>query len=164
MKCDSSGRKLRQRARVNFVLLFAVLLMLVGAAPVYAEADGSWLKSVPDADRAKVNPFAGQADAASAGKQIFQERCAKCHGDDGEGRKKKPSLRSARVQDAKDGEIAWLLRNGNRPKGMPSFNALPEQTRWQVVSYVKSLGKSGMFSYAVESQFGSSGSASGAGQ
>jgi mono/diheme cytochrome c family protein len=152
------------RRRINVSLLLALLGMLVGAAAVYAEADGSWLKSVPDADRAKANPFAGQTDAAPAGKQIFQERCAKCHGDDGEGRKKKPSLRSARVQDAKDGEIAWLLKNGNRPKGMPAFNALPEQTRWQVVSYVKSLGKSGLLSYAVGSEFRSSAKVSGAGQ
>ena len=164
MKLGPRERKKDQRVRVNASLPFALLLTLVGAAAVYAEADGSWLRSVPDADRAKVNPFAGQADAALAGERTFQERCAKCHGDDGGGRKKKPSLRSARVQDAKDGEIAWLLKNGNRPKGMPSFNALPEQTRWQVVVYVKSLGKSGMFSSAVESRFGSSGSASGAGQ
>jgi hypothetical protein len=56
------------------------------------------------------------------------------------GRGKRPSLRSQRVQNAKDGEIFWLLRNGNLGKGMPSWSALPEPSRWQVITYVKSLG------------------------
>jgi mono/diheme cytochrome c family protein len=52
------------------------------------------------------------------------------------------------VQGATDGEIFWLLKNGNLGKGMPTWsNKLPEQTRWQVIAYVKSLGKSGLFSY-----------------
>jgi mono/diheme cytochrome c family protein len=119
------------------------------AASLYAEADGSWLKHVPDADRTRANPFAGQADAVSAGREIYQDRCKKCHGDDGEGRGKKPTLRSSRVQNATDGEIFWLLKNGNRAKGMPTWSAMPDQMRWQVITYVKSLGKSGLFSYSV---------------
>ena len=65
-----------------------------------AAADGAWLKNVPDADRQRVNPFAGQKDAILAGNRIFVDHCAKCHGDDGTGRKKKPSLRTDRVQKA----------------------------------------------------------------
>jgi mono/diheme cytochrome c family protein len=103
-------------------------------------ADGSWLARVPDADRGKANPYAGQADAIAAGSKIFSERCARCHGADAMGHGKRPSLRSQRVQNAKDGEIFWLLRNGNLGKGMPSWSALPEPSRWQVITYVKSLG------------------------
>ncbi len=103
-------------------------------------ADGSWLTRVPDADRGKANPYAGQANAMAAGSKIFSDRCARCHGQDGLGRGKRPSLRSQRVQNAKDGEIFWLLRNGNLGKGMPSWSALPEPSRWQVITYVKSLG------------------------
>ena len=128
--------------------LLAFAFVLASAAAVYATADGSWLKHVPDADRTRANPFARQADAVAAGKGVFQDHCAKCHGPDGEGRGKKPSLRSSRVQEATDGEIFWLLKNGNLPKGMPTWNKLTEQTRWQVIAYVKSLGKSGLFSYA----------------
>jgi len=115
--------------------LCAVLLCL-GAA------DGSWLQQVPDPDRKKVNPFAGQSDAVAAGRRVFYDHCAKCHGDDAMGRRKKPSLRSSRVQQATDGEIFWLLRNGNLRHGMPSWSSLPEPTRWQVIVYVKSLGTS----------------------
>jgi mono/diheme cytochrome c family protein len=128
--------------------LLAVSLSLVLAALAYATADGSWLKHVPAADRARKNPYAGQADAIAAGSRIFEDHCAKCHGADAEGRGKKPSLRSSRVQGATDGEIFWLLKNGNLAKGMPTWNKLPEDMRWQVIAYVKSLGKSGLFSFS----------------
>jgi mono/diheme cytochrome c family protein len=125
-----------------------LLLTLCFAAAAYATADGSWLKRVPDADRARTNPYAGQADAIAAGGRVFLDHCAKCHGADAEGRGKKPSLRSSRVQGAADGEIFWLLKNGNLGKGMPTWSKLPEETRWQVIAYVKNLGKSGLFGYA----------------
>jgi|SRR5580658_778933 mono/diheme cytochrome c family protein len=131
--------------RRNSAVLSAALIF---AAAAYASADGSWLKRVPDGDRARTNPYAGQKDAIAAGGRVFEDHCAKCHGADAEGQGKKPSLRSSRVQSATDGEIFWLLRNGNLGKGMPTWSKLPEDTRWQVIAYVKSLGKSGLFSYA----------------
>lgn len=112
----------------------------VMAAWVCVAADGSWLQRVPDGDRKRVNPFAGQAEAIAAGGRMFADHCAKCHGQDALGRGKKPSLRSERVQQATDGEIFWLLKNGNPGKGMPVWAALPEPERWQVIAYVKSLG------------------------
>jgi mono/diheme cytochrome c family protein len=128
--------------------LIVVGLTFISAAVTFAAADGSWLKHVPDAERGRTNPFSGQADAIVAGGRVFADHCAKCHGADAEGHGKKPSLRSSRVQEATDGEIFWLLKNGNLGKGMPTWSKLPEQTRWQVIAYVKSLGKRGLFSYA----------------
>ena len=128
--------------------LTAVAAALIFAAVVYASADGSWLKRVPDADRSRTNPYAGQKDAIAAGGLVFGDHCAKCHGADAEGRGKKPGLRSSRVQEATDGELFWLLKNGNLGKGMPTWVKLPEDTRWQVIAYLKSLGKGGLFSYA----------------
>ena len=124
--------------------------LAVLAALFCVAADGTWLERVPDADRAKVNPFAGQADAVAAGKKVFLDHCAKCHGDDGEGRRKKPSLRTARVQHATDGEIFWLLKNGSLKKGMPTWSSLPEPTRWQVIAFVKSLGTSLVENYGAD--------------
>ena len=118
--------------------------MLVTATTLLGTAaDGSWLRHVPEADRRRVNPYAGQIDAIAAGGRIFADHCAKCHGADALGRGKRPSLRSDRVQHATDGEIFWLLKNGNLPKGMPTWAGLPEPVRWQVITYVKNLGPSG---------------------
>jgi ubiquinol-cytochrome c reductase cytochrome c subunit len=116
-------------------------LAIVGAVIFgIAAADGSWLTNVPEAERARQNPYGGHADAIAAGSKVFEDHCAKCHGEDAMGRRKKPSLRSSRVQNAKDGELFWLLKNGNLKRGMPTWAALPEPTRWQIIAYVKSLG------------------------
>ena len=71
---------------------------------------------------------------------IFVDHCAHCHGNDAEGTKKRPSLKSARVQqEATDGDLHWLLVNGNRGQGMPSWVKLGDPQIWQVICYVKSL-------------------------
>ncbi len=119
------------------------ILGVVAVVLVSLAADGSWLRHVPDGDRKHANPFAGQTGAAEAGRRIFEDHCAKCHGEDALGKGKRPSLRSERVQSATDGEIFWLLKNGNLAKGMPTWAALPEPMRWQVIAYVKSLGIEG---------------------
>ena len=128
-----------RRARLR---LPALLTAVCAVFLCIAAADGAWLQNVPDADRQKVNPFAGQKDAVAAGNRVFLDHCAKCHGDDGTGRRKKPSLRTDRVQKATDGEIFWLVKNGSLKHGMPSWSAMPEPMRWQVVTFVKSLGTS----------------------
>ena len=119
--------------------------MVVGAALIgvsamcFAAADGSWLKKVPQADRERVNPYAGQADAITAGENLYRNNCAKCHGAEAQGKGSRPSLKSERLTGATDGDIAWIIKNGQTYKGMPSWGGLPEQVRWQLVSYVRSL-------------------------
>ena len=44
------------------------------------------------------------------------------------------------VQKAEPGTIFWLLTNGVVWRGMPVWSKLPEPQRWQLVSYIKSLG------------------------
>ncbi len=104
-----------------------------------AKATGSWLKKVPNADRARRNPYAGSPEAVAAGANLFRDNCAQCHGGNAEGKGSRPSLRSERVQNATDGEIAWLLKNGNAFKGMPNWSGLPQQERWQIIAYLRSL-------------------------
>jgi mono/diheme cytochrome c family protein len=99
------------------------------------------MKHISEADRARTNPYANQADAIAGGSRLFADHCAKCHGEDALGRGKRPSLRTKEVQQARDGEIFWLLRNGYLSKGMPSWSALPEPSRWQIITYLKSLGE-----------------------
>lgn len=102
-----------------------------------AATSGGWLTKVPDADRTRVNPVAGGAEAIAAGANLYRERCAQCHGAAGEGRGHRPPVRSPRVAAARDGELFWLLTNGYR--GMPRWSRLPDPERWQIVTYLRSL-------------------------
>jgi mono/diheme cytochrome c family protein len=104
---------------------------------VYAE-----LQKAPEKARAKRNPLEKDSDAIAAGKNLFEEHCAECHGGTAEGGKKAPSLRAAEVQNATPGTLYWILTNGVIRRGMPVWSKLPEPQRWQLVSYLKSLGVS----------------------
>jgi mono/diheme cytochrome c family protein len=77
----------------------------------------------------------------AAGAILFEEHCAECHGEAGQGGKKGPSLRPPEVQGATPGAIFWILTNGVVRKGMPVWSKLPEPQRWQLVRYIKSLGE-----------------------
>ena len=101
---------------------------------VYAELD-----KAPEKIRARVNPLAGDPQAASAGRILFEEHCIECHGQNGVGTKRAPSLRAVEVQEAVPGAIFWILSNGVVRRGMPVWSKLPEPQRWQLVSYIKSL-------------------------
>ncbi len=117
-------------------VLWFVLMLTVSAS-----AQTPWVGHVSEAERAKANPYANQPAAIAVGGRLFGDHCAQCHGADALGRKKRPSLRAAEVQQATDGEIFWLLRNGALRQGMPSWSSLPEPSRWQIIAYVKSLGE-----------------------
>src|SRR5580658_6314847 len=97
---------------------FRVMLSLGALVFSMALADGSWMQKVPADYRSKLNPYAGQAAAIAGGAKLFADHCAKCHGADALGRRK----------------------NGNLGRGMPTWSAMPEPSRWQIIAYVKSLG------------------------
>jgi mono/diheme cytochrome c family protein len=125
------------RRMVFMAALLATSMVCLGMA------DGSWLKKVGRADRDRVNPYAANPDAIAIGANLFNNNCAKCHGEKGVGKGSRPSLQSERIKNATDGELAWLLKNGNIYKGMPGWGGLQEQQRWQIVSYIRSLNSEG---------------------
>jgi mono/diheme cytochrome c family protein len=120
-------------------MLGVAVLSVAAAAGMASEGHSDWLKSVGEKDRVRVNPLAGDDSAIAGGAQVFGQHCASCHGAAAEGIGRRPSLRTARVQDASDGELQWLLRNGWLARGMPAWSNLPEVQRWQLVRYLHSL-------------------------
>jgi mono/diheme cytochrome c family protein len=104
-------------------------------ALVYAE-----LTKAPQKARAKRNPLERDPDAVAAGRNLFEQHCTECHSDLAEGGQKGPSLRVEQVQNSEPGAIFWILTNGVVWRGMPVWSKLPEPQRWQLVSYIKSLG------------------------
>jgi mono/diheme cytochrome c family protein len=125
---------------INAKKLILLLSLIIGPALLFAAVgDGLWMIKVPDKARARQNPFAGEPTAVTAGAKLFRQNCASCHGADASGLDNRPSLHSERVRAASPGELEWLLKNGSMRNGMPSWSRLPEQQRWQIVSYLKSL-------------------------
>jgi len=105
---------------------------------LYAE-----LARAPQKAASRRNPLATDPDALAAGGKLYGMHCAECHGATGEGghgSKKGPSLRAEEVQNATPGTLFWVLTNGVVRKGMPVWSKLPDAQRWQLVTYIKSLG------------------------
>ena len=124
------------RARASAI---CAVLLLSASAIVAKVGDGSWLAKVPQSARTRPNPLAREADSVPAGEKLFQQNCATCHGKTAQGRDKHPNLHSERLKNATPGELEWLLKNGSLKNGMPSWSRLPEEQRWQLVTYLKSL-------------------------
>ena len=93
----------------------------------------------PDSAKAQKNPFEGQQDAADAGKTLYARNCLACHGKLGKGTGNVPSLVGGKLNGVAEGEVFWFITKGDTDNGMPSWAFLPEQKRWQIVSYVESL-------------------------
>jgi mono/diheme cytochrome c family protein len=77
-----------------------------------------------------------RADVA-AGQKLFEQHCAACHGAEATGTKYAPDLSAVHSMDS-----AYLFRfvtNGDLRHGMPAWSRLPDQRRWQIVAYLKSL-------------------------
>jgi len=125
---------------MNAIKLFLLMALMAGATVLFAAVgDGLWMTRVPDKQRARQNPFDSEANAITAGAKLFRQNCSSCHGGEAMGTDKRPNLHSERIRAALPGELEWLLKNGSMKNGMPSWSKLPEQQRWQIVSYLKSL-------------------------
>jgi mono/diheme cytochrome c family protein len=104
------------------------------------QPDPTWV--APPKAAAKKNPLAQSPAAVAGGKKIFHRDCAVCHGENGTGTDASTAdLQLPVVQQQNDGTLFWKITNGNSHRGMPSFSSLPEMQRWQVVLYIRELGK-----------------------
>jgi mono/diheme cytochrome c family protein len=135
---------------------FVAAVLLIGALVVASTASGQKQKNLgvyktdalvyaelgkaPEKAKVKRNPMENVWDSAAAGQNLFEQHCSECHGDSGEGTRKAPSLRAAEVQNAAPGAIFWVLTNGLVRRGMPVWSKLPEPQRWQLVTFIKSMG------------------------
>jgi alcohol dehydrogenase (cytochrome c) len=98
------------------------------------------LARTPNAYLVIKNPFVS-ADDVLAGERIFQTNCALCHGAHGVEGTAGPALQQRQMSK---GDSDWALfktiSKGITGTAMPPCS-LPENDRWRLVAYVKSLAK-----------------------
>ena len=90
------------------------------------------------------NPFSWTDAAAQAvGKKVYSQYCQGCHGVKGD------SLPQANFStptfgdslEARPDTYFWIVSEGQLSQGMPGFKgSLTEEQRWQMLTYVRSLG------------------------
>ena len=128
---------------LGVLLLCAVLALAQAENPKARRADQRYdyaeLSKAPEKARLRRDPLAGDETAVAAGKKLFEQHCAECHGATGGGGKKAPSLSVPEVQETTPGTLFWVLTNGVVRRGMPVWSKLPEAQRWQLVRYLQTL-------------------------
>jgi mono/diheme cytochrome c family protein len=105
------------------------------------------------ADAAKMkNPAPASAESIASGRALYDRHCSECHGDTGKGdgmAGESLDERPSNLADANwehgstDGEIFVVIRDGAGPKSemKPFGKKIPERQIWDVVNFVRTLGK-----------------------
>ena len=117
--------------------VFSTFLFFISVATLRA-VDKNF-HDAPDSAKAQKNPYAGQKAAADAGKALFARNCVACHGKMGQGTGNVPSLVGGKLNGVAAGEVFWFVTKGDTDNGMPSWAFLPDEKRWQIVTYVEAL-------------------------
>jgi mono/diheme cytochrome c family protein len=136
-----SQRSLKIR-KILFACSIALIFISIGFA---AFQKSPWI--VPPQEKARKNPLTASDANSNAAKQLFNDRCANCHGDSGKGDGSDAMMYdpppadltdAAAMSKVTDGEIYYQITEGRKP--MPSFKKrLTEEQRWQLVLLVRSF-------------------------
>ena len=146
-------RNILKSINMTIVVVFSFVLVLVYAKTGKENTNQSkqtvtsvW-KAPKSADTLK-NPIKGKLKEAAEGKNLFQLYCITCHGDKGEGNgpsaaglnPKPADLKSKQIQKQTDGALFWKITTGKPP--MVSWKyTLSKKQRWELVNYIRQLGK-----------------------
>ena len=138
MVCKSVEGNVRVSARTFLLMTTVGAGSLVFAGAELAAQDAHF-HNAPVASAQEKNPLEGQSSAVEAGAKLYATTCASCHGPTGRGTGNIPGLVDGPTQRVPDGEVFWFITTGSVANGMPAWGQLPEQQRWELVSFVKSL-------------------------
>ncbi len=94
------------------------------------------------------SPLPATDEVVKQGEQVYMQACSMCHAMDGHartelGRGMYPpamDLTSPHVQHWSDAELFWIIQNGVRMTGMPSWkSSISETDTWKLVHFVRGL-------------------------
>ena len=129
----------------RFLIKRVVTVALLAGLAWTGAAVGQTPWVAPEADKAKKNPLPDDKKVVEQGEKVAKVNCVSCHGAKGKGdgvaaaalTPKPADWTSSRVQSETDGELFWKISNGRGP--MPPWKHLPENDRWALVRYIRSL-------------------------
>jgi mono/diheme cytochrome c family protein len=146
-------------------ILAVVLVQVLGtAAGVYsgvfnvAATDPHWSLTQMVIDVARVRSIKARAPRIAppvnladqqrvvAGASHFAEHCASCHsapgvlsGELAKGMYPQPPVLTDSAKEWSPGELFWIIRNGIKMSGMPSWPGLSDDDLWNIVAFLQKL-------------------------
>ncbi|HSB75498.1 MAG TPA: PQQ-dependent sugar dehydrogenase [Terriglobales bacterium] len=128
--------KTATRAVLVSLTAFALILAVIPSL----RAQNKNFHDAPASAKRLKDPYAGNKKVLESGHQLFHHYCARCHGENAAGSGNIPSLVDGALETVTPGEVFWFVSKGSPENGMPSWAKLPKNVRWEIVTYVKSLG------------------------
>ncbi len=131
----------------NLVIGAMVAVSVVAASFTFIQTPKPW--PVPEKQAKTANPVKSDATSISAGKSLWSQHCASCHGKTGLGDGNKAAqlktqpgdFTKATTQSQSDGSLFYKISEGR--DDMPSFKKkIPDQEDiWNLVNFVRTLKK-----------------------
>jgi mono/diheme cytochrome c family protein len=106
--------------------------------------------TIPEEYAGLTNPVPSDNDSLARGAEVYTAQCASCHGDGGMGDGPAgtaldplPAAIAHTSQQMGDDYLFWRISEGGVPfsTAMPPWKTLDEQTRWDLVNYMRALGQ-----------------------
>lgn len=108
--------------------------------------------AAPAGARDRTNPLGDSPEVLAEGRAHWADHCAVCHANNGSGDTEMgkhmyppaPDMRQAETQNLTDGELFYILQNGIRLSGMPSWGSgksRDEEDSWKLVRLIRHLPK-----------------------
>jgi mono/diheme cytochrome c family protein len=108
--------------------------------------------AAPAGARDRTNPIGDSPEVLADARAHWADHCAVCHANNGRGDTEMgkhmyppaPDMRKAETQDLTDGELFYIIQNGIRLSGMPSWGSGKsgdEEDSWKLVRLIRHLPK-----------------------
>jgi cytochrome c oxidase cbb3-type subunit III len=136
---EPHGNSFSSRRQILIAGMSCLVLTVLGAGAVSRCWPGDVKSGTTHSAVEGASP--AQATDEARGKRLFEGQCARCHGIQGGGgtgaNLRRPKLRYAADDDA----LFNIIRNGIPGTGMPFTFAMTDNEVWDVIAYVRSLGR-----------------------
>jgi len=122
------------------------LSLAIVAVVVSAHEKTGWI--APEDAKKMKNPVKATKTSIQKGKEIYEKKCALCHGDKGDGKgpagaglnPKPTNFKEPHGEKMTDGEHFWKITTGRG--AMPSYEKdLTADERWHVINYINTFMK-----------------------
>ena len=108
--------------------------------------------AMPAEAKSRTNPVANSPEVMEAARAHWADHCASCHANDGSGDTvvgknlypPAPDMRLPATQQLTDGELFYIIQNGIRLTGMPSWgtgSSDDEEDSWKLVHFIRHLSQ-----------------------
>ena len=131
----------------HWILYWGLVFSLVATSILaFAHEMTGWI--APEEAKKIKNPIKPTKASIEKGKEIYEKKCALCHGAKGDGKgpagagltPKPTNFKDSHGEKMTDGEHFWKITTGRGP--MPPFEKdLTAEERWHVINYINTFIK-----------------------